>query len=622
MNWLRNLSLGIKINLTIVLSMVVIGTAILGIEIASTNTLVEEIGQFRIEQEVVLIERLFIQGQEELETAATLFANTPGLVEAVATNNESAIRALVLSAVPALNIDNFDIINAEGARLIDTDIEFEESEIIAQALLGIQRTTLLQEHRDSEVSLQVVSIRPLRDDTGTIQGGILLSREIHAEFLNVLNAQRQGVELALVVDNQIIEKSSAISEDEGDDHTNEILTSHPGLFAAALAGETVINPETVYSAAGVPHTEGYIPLRGLDDRRAAAALAIWVDNEAIAVFQRNLTTNSAAILVVIAVTIIAAVIAIVRWTVSQRVNQLQHTASVVAQGNYAERVNITGQDEVGKLAQAFNQMAEAVEYRDRLQEQQLLETQAARERAERSDQVKSAFLASMSHELRTPLNAVINFTRFVVDGDVGTINNEQSELLNGVIDSAKHLLNLINDVLDMSKIEAGSLNLFVEDNIDMDGLLNQVVRTGYSLLGDKSIRIHTDIDAALPALRGDRQRLLQIFLNIMSNACKFTEAGEIHVTAHLADDEVIISITDTGPGIAPEDQDAVFEPFKQTRAGLRQGGGTGLGMPIAKNLAEAHGGRLWLESEPGEGSTFSVALPVHAEAMLAEPVRS
>ncbi|MBX3061849.1 MAG: hypothetical protein KF726_02675 [Anaerolineae bacterium] len=215
----------------------------------------------------------------------------------------------------------------------------------------------------------------------------------------------------------------------------------------------------------------------------------------------------------------------------------------------------------------------------------------ARAETERANTVKSAFLASMSHELRTPLNAVINFTKFVAKGSMGPVNEEQVETLNEVIDSARHLLNLINDVLDMSKIESGSLNLFIENNVSLKAILETVVSTGKSLIVEKEIELKTEIADMLPLIKGDRQRILQILLNIVSNAIKFTDEGYVSIKAYRQDQEVVFAIEDTGAGIAAEDQAAVFEAFKQTTTGLRQGGGTGLGMPITKNLVEAHGGR-------------------------------
>lgn len=239
------------------------------------------------------------------------------------------------------------------------------------------------------------------------------------------------------------------------------------------------------------------------------------------------------------------------------------------------------------------------------------ETTAALAQAERANAVKSTFLSSMSHELRTPMNAIINFTKFVAKGSMGPVNAQQVETLGEVIDSAKHLLNLINDVLDMSKIEAGSLKLFVEDNIDLNGILRSIQSTARSLLADRPVGLATDI-AEFPPISGDKQRIMQILLNVMSNACKFTEQGLITIRAYQEDDEAIIAVTDTGPGIAEADHHLVFEAFKQTETGLRQAGGTGLGMPISRSLAEAHGGRLWLESSLGKGATFYVALPLKA----------
>lgn len=249
-------------------------------------------------------------------------------------------------------------------------------------------------------------------------------------------------------------------------------------------------------------------------------------------------------------------------------------------------------------------------------EQSKAETERAREEAERANQIKSAFLANMSHELRTPLNAVINFTKFVAAGDLGVVNDAQKDMLTEVVDSAKHLLSLINDVLDMSKIETGSLKLFVENTVDVRVLLMAAITTGESLLTDKPVIITADVATDIPTIRGDRQRILQIFLNIISNACKFTENGSIKVHARKEDNQIVVSVEDTGPGIAEDDRDAVFTAFRQTTSGIRSGSGTGLGMPISKNLVEAHGGRIWFESTLGKGSTFFVSIPVESDVLV------
>ncbi len=238
------------------------------------------------------------------------------------------------------------------------------------------------------------------------------------------------------------------------------------------------------------------------------------------------------------------------------------------------------------------------------------ETKEARQEAERSNNVKSQFLASMSHELRTPLNAILNFTQFVSSGMMGEVNEEQVEALGNVVTSAQHLLNLINDVLDISKIESGALNLYLENNISIPKAVDWAAKMAEPLLSNKPITLSVDVGENLPLITGDERRIRQILLNLVSNACKFTRDGNITISAHQQNGDILLCVRDTGPGIAPEDHKAVFEIFRQTETGLRHGGGTGLGLPISLRLAEAHGGRLWLESTPGEGAAFYVALPV------------
>jgi signal transduction histidine kinase len=242
------------------------------------------------------------------------------------------------------------------------------------------------------------------------------------------------------------------------------------------------------------------------------------------------------------------------------------------------------------------------------------EAEIARKHAEQADQVKSQFLASMSHELRTPLNAILNFTEMMSLGMVGAVNEQQKDILGKSLASGRHLLDLINDVLDVSKMQSGMLALFVEDRLDMRGELETVISTAKTLLRDKPVRLIEDIDSSLPTMTGDRRRIRQILLNLVSNATKFTEQGSITISARQRDGEVVFGVADTGPGIPPEQQERIFLPFVQTEKGVQHAEGTGLGLAISRHLAEAHGGRLWVESQPGKGSAFYVSLPVHAAA--------
>jgi PAS domain S-box-containing protein len=235
------------------------------------------------------------------------------------------------------------------------------------------------------------------------------------------------------------------------------------------------------------------------------------------------------------------------------------------------------------------------------------------------DTMKSQFLASMSHELRTPLNAILNFTEFVALGILGPVNDEQIDALNKSTDSGRHLLSLINDVLDMTKIESGMMKLFVEADIDPQAEIAQVVNTVQSLLAEKpEVKLTTDIAPDLPRLTGDRRRIRQVLLNLLSNAVKFTEEGSITLQAQRQGEHLRFSVIDTGAGIAPADQAIVFEPFRQTETGIRHAGGTGLGLPISKRLVEAHGGVLWVESTVGKGSAFSFTIPINSDSLKAQ----
>lgn len=237
------------------------------------------------------------------------------------------------------------------------------------------------------------------------------------------------------------------------------------------------------------------------------------------------------------------------------------------------------------------------------------------EELSRADKMKSQFLASMSHELRTPLNAIINFTELVYLGSLGEINTQQAEVLNYSLSSSKHLLQLINDVLDVGKIQAGKLSLFVEENVNLYDEISAVLNMADSLLQKKiqlqasDLQLVKEVDPELPFVNCDRRRLRQVLLNLLSNAIKFTDTGIIKLIVKREDDQIAFSVFDTGNGISEELQEYIFEPFVQTIDGVKFAEGTGLGLPIARSLIEAHGGRLWLVSKLGSGSTFHFTLP-------------
>jgi signal transduction histidine kinase len=235
---------------------------------------------------------------------------------------------------------------------------------------------------------------------------------------------------------------------------------------------------------------------------------------------------------------------------------------------------------------------------------------------EEASQHKSQFLANMSHELRTPLNAILGYTELMADGAYGEPSEKMLGILKRLESNGKHLLGLINDVLDLSKIEAGQLVLELSDYCIQD--IAQTVRSTLEpLAADKKLCFKVEVAPQLPPGRGDGRRLTQVLINLVGNAIKFTDTGEVAIKAEAHNGSFHVSVRDTGPGISSADQARLFQEFQQAdNAITRKKGGTGLGLAISKRIIEMHGGRIWVESQPGQGSTFAFTLPVIVERQV------
>ena len=269
----------------------------------------------------------------------------------------------------------------------------------------------------------------------------------------------------------------------------------------------------------------------------------------------------------------------------------------IAVGDFAGRLEVPNRDEIGTLAAKVNRMSD--------------ELQRVYRELELASEHKSQFVANMSHELRTPLNAIIGFSEVLHEQMFGELNERQLAYVDDVLEAGKHLLSLINDVLDLAKIEAGRMELELSQVA-----VPEVLRSAVSLHSERARREGIDLSLTTEpeeiTITADERRVRQVVFNLVSNAVKFTPAqGRIDISARVDDGHVEVAVADTGPGISAEDLEAIFEEFEQTAEG-RQAEGTGLGLPLSRKLVELHGGRLWVESEPGRGSTFRFTLPVEA----------
>ena len=229
---------------------------------------------------------------------------------------------------------------------------------------------------------------------------------------------------------------------------------------------------------------------------------------------------------------------------------------------------------------------------------------------------KSQFLANMSHELRTPMNAILGYTELIMDNIYGEPTEKMRGVLTRVQSNGRHLLGLINDVLDLSKIEAGQLTLTLAD-YSLKDIVHSVFSSVESLAKNKKLALNIELPEKLPVAHGDERRLTQVLLNLVGNSIKFTDKGEVAIRAESADGSFTISVRDTGPGIAEGDQLKIFEEFQQADSSTtKEKGGTGLGLAISKRIVEMHGGRLWVDSSLGHGSTFSFSIPLNVERQV------
>jgi signal transduction histidine kinase len=334
---------------------------------------------------------------------------------------------------------------------------------------------------------------------------------------------------------------------------------------------------------------------------AARDLASTTTEKTQALVAQNRSSYSSSRGLLIAVSAGAAVLALLlglllSWSLVGPIRRINHRMAAIAAGDFSTHVEVGNRDELGALAANLNRMNDELRH--------------LYEELETVSRHKSEFLANMSHELRTPLNAIIGFSEVLQQQMFGELNEQQLGYVDDVLDAGRHLLSLINDILDLAKVEAGRMEL---DLAEVS--LPETLKSGLTMHGERArgegIDLVLEVEPAEITLEADERKLRQVVFNLLSNAVKFTPAGgRIDVSAHLSDGIVEVAVADTGSGIAPEDQDLIFEEFGQARGESARQDGTGLGLPLARRFIELHGGRLWVESVPGAGSTFRFTLPV------------
>jgi len=297
---------------------------------------------------------------------------------------------------------------------------------------------------------------------------------------------------------------------------------------------------------------------------------------------------------------------VISWSFIIPVREAGDFLGQIAKGDFGATIDVPNRDEFGALAARMNEMSR--ELHQLYEEQRTLNVEL-----ERASKAKSDFLASMSHELRTPLNAILGFNELILGEIYGEVPDELKVPLTDIQNSGKHLLRLINNVLDLAKIEAGHMDLALADYSVQDTVVS-VTTALRPLAAQKGLDLVAAVPEDIPVACGDGGRITQCLMNLVGNALKFTRQGRVEVAVDLRGDVLHYRVTDTGTGIAEDRLETVFGEFRQEDATIAgQFGGTGLGLSITKKFVELHGGRIWVESEVGKGSTFSFTIPLRVE---------
>jgi signal transduction histidine kinase/DNA-binding response OmpR family regulator len=465
---------------------------------------------------------------------------------------------------------------------------------------------------DTSVAAVVIAVPILdsqRNLLGYLAGTVGLSEVQRLSLYSKIGASGQAV----VVDR----RGRVIAHPRDDWRLQAQDLSSEAIFQQSLGTDRGVSWYTDLDG-NVPRAAGFatVPVVGWK---------VWV-SQSVAELRAELTPLILSTLEWLLVAVVLALVLgfLAAMWLTRPVGELNRAATRFAQGDFVTPVKVRegfAARELMALAQTFNQMATQVSTAYQTLEekvsQRTRELQTANQELARANKLKSEFLANVSHELRTPLSAIIGFSQILLDGIDGPLNEEQQQDIQQVNRSGQSLLNLINQILDLSKIEAGKMELTPE-RLELPGLVNSVLESIRPLAQQKGLRIETRIPSTLPAVEADPVRLKQILINLLSNAVKFTDRGHIEVFAQPSGRMVRIAVKDTGIGVSTESQKVIFEEFVQgDGSSTRRHGGTGLGLSIVRKLVEMHGGAITVVSEPGQGSTFMFTLPAWAAAPAA-----
>ncbi|ACV24467.1 cache domain-containing protein [Methanocaldococcus fervens] len=619
--------------LSIIIS--IIPVTILGaVSVENTIKTMSEEAQKKINTDLQIAEYILNERLNFLSKSLDLMSDNKNTLSSIKNKNLNELKTITLNLKNTTDSDFVIIFDKEGKVLVSSNNDknnYVDLPLITKKVLSgreinsieiIDETTLKNENLLNKTSIKIistehsinvnktietsalglVSARPIYDENGNIIGGILVCDILNKDYELVDEISKHcGDVVTIFLDG--IRISTDVKNDDG--------TRAVGTLVSKEVYDKVIKEGEMYQGRAFVVDKWYItaykPIYN-SDNEVIGMLFVGTPEKPFIELQQNIKTHT-ILIGFLSIILALSVSLVLSEAIIGPIKKLKYAAEKISSGNYNIHVDVSSDDEIGELAKAFNKMAEDIRKSHEELKRHTKELKESYEKLKEIDKLKSEIISIVSHELRTPLTSIKGYVELVLDGLMGELNSNQRRCLEIANNNIDRLKRLIDDMLDLSKIESGTIKFDIKD-VKIKDMVVDVLNSLGPQIKEKNIEIKCEIEENLTA-KVDKDRITQVLINLIENAIKFSPVkGVIEIHAFRDNNYAHIIIKDYGPGIPKKDLDKIFDKFYQVNFPKIKKDGAGLGLAICKSIIEAHGGKIWVESELGKGTSFHVLLPI------------